>query len=335
MGTPRQVLKLTTIPTPPPPSGDEVLIRISHAALEVGSTKIMKTIPNFILRNKNPIPAQDFSGVIAALGPSAPLNLQVGMPVFGVLFVDDLFRGQGTLCEYLRISAQKAMIAPVPENISMAEVATLGSAGIMAMLSCKFGGVKAGNGYRVLVNGASGGIGSAFTQVVSALGAAEIVGVCSASNDEFVRGLGAARTIDYRRHECLHEYLGKEFGGRPFDFILDTLGDQSIYTHSPAYLKPEGVYMNVGGYKHGDLWTIWYWLSNTYWPKWLGGVPRRAMMFQIQRDEECSDELVRLIRDGKVKGLLERCFDFEDALDAYDLVLSKRVRGRVVVKVGE
>jgi NADPH:quinone reductase-like Zn-dependent oxidoreductase len=295
----------------------------------------MKTIPSFILQKKDPIPAQDFSGVVAALGPSAPSHLQVGMPVFGVLFVEDLFRGQGTLCEYLCVSARKVMIAPVPEGISMEEVATLGSAGMMAMLSCKLGGVKPGNGYRVLVNGASGGVGSAFTQVVSALGAQEIVGTCSASNDEFVRSLGAARTIDYRQHWPLHEYLGKEYGGRPFDFILDTLGNQDIYTHSPAYLKPDGVYMNVGDYTHGAFWTLWYWLSNAYWPKWLGGVPRKAMMFQIHRDGECSDGLVRLIHERKVKGLVERCFAFEDALDAYDLVLSKRVRGRVVVKVGE
>lgn len=295
----------------------------------------MKMIPSFVLRKKDPIPAQDYSGVVAALGPSAPTELRIGMPVFGALFADELFRGQGTLCEYLCVSAQKVMIAPVPDGISMEKVATLGSAGMMAMLSCKIGGIKEGHGYRVLVNGASGGIGSAFTQVVSALGAKEVVGVCSGPNEEFVKNLGAKRIIDYRKHAPLHDYLSKEYNDRPFDFILDTMGDQSIYTHSPAYLNPDGIYMNVGDYTHASFWTLWYWFSNAYWPKWLGGIPRKSMMFQIRMDQECSDDLVRLIREGKIKGQMEKCFAFEDALDAYDLLLSKRVRGRVVVKVGE
>jgi NADPH:quinone reductase-like Zn-dependent oxidoreductase len=227
------------------------------------------------------------------------------------------------------------MIAPVPEGISMEEVATLGSAGMMAFSACKLGGINEGHGYRVLVNGASGGCGSAFTQVVSALGAKEVIATCSAPNEEFVKNLGANRTIDYRSNSPLHAYLSKQYSERPFDFILDVMGNQEIYTHSPAYLKPDGTYMNIGDYTHGSFWTLWYWFSNTYWPQWLGGVPRKSMMFQGKRDQECIDNLVHFIRDGKIKGLVEKCFAFEDALDAYDLVLTMRVRGRVVVKVGE
>lgn len=288
-----------------------------------------------IIRAKDSIPAMDYSGTVVALGPSAPPSLCVGTKVFGMLSRDSLFRGEGTLCEYICISASKSMILPVPENLSMEEACPIACAGVMAFLICKHAGIKEGNGYRVFVNGASGGCGSLFVQAVLGMGAKEVVATCSAPNEELVKSFGVSRTIDYRKCGPLHEYLAKEYKDRPFDFILDTMGNQQLYTHSPNYLKKDGMFLNIGDYTHGTFWTIWYTISNTLCPTWLGGTTRKFAFFSGDVDRESEALLVRFIGEGKVKAVIDRTAGFEDVLDALDLVVTRRVRGRVVVRVEE
>ncbi|KAF2184853.1 NAD(P)-binding protein [Zopfia rhizophila CBS 207.26] len=333
-GPHRKVLTLTpNLPTPAAPTGNQVLIKIAYSGLNPADTKVMNIIPTF-LRKSVSIPGMDFSGTIIGAGPSAPENLKVGTKVFGALPRKAPFAGYGTLCEYICISTTGLAIASVPENVSMEEAAGMAIAGIVTFLICKYGGINEGNGYRVLVNGASGGCGSMFVQGVLAMGAKEVVGTCSAPNVEMVKSLGASRVIDYRANAPVQKFLAKEYGTRPFDVVVDTVGAQKIYTHSPAFLKESGVFVNIGGYTDGTAWTLWHWFINYFWPSWLGGTPRKYVMFSGSPDQESMEKLVKYVGEGKMTTVVEKVYEMDQLLEAFDLLNTKRVRGKLVVKVG-
>jgi NADPH:quinone reductase-like Zn-dependent oxidoreductase len=103
------------------------------------------------------------------------------------------------------------------------------------------------------------------------------------------------------------------FSQRPFDAILDAVGTMSLFDHSPAYLKPEGLYVNVGAFE-GKLYTLWCWLKNAWWPRILGGTPRKFIMFSTQQSRENAEELARLVKEGKLKVPIDSIFDMKDAL---------------------
>lgn len=335
-GPHREVLKINTIPTPKPPSGGNVLIKVAYSGLNPGDVKVMKTIPQ-LLRPKMSMPGMDYSGIIVARGPSAPANLPIGERVFGMLATKSLFLGHGTLCEYITLDPMGVMVAPIPENLSLEEAGAIPSGGVMAWQTCRHGSVPVGNNFRVLVNGASGGCGSMFVQGVLAMGAKEVVGTCSASNLELVRELGASRAIDYRANAPLPEFLAKEYGGpdQQFDFILDTVGSQELYINSPKYLREGGVFVNIGDYTNGTLKTAFHWILNYIRPTWLGGTPRKFVMFSGNVAPEGADWTVRYAAEGKLKAVIQKVYEFEEALEAFDLIETKRVKGRLVVKVGE
>lgn len=331
-GTPRQVLRLQNIASPPPPTGDQVLIKIAYASVTPGDAQLMRLVPT-ILRPKNSIPGVDYSGTIAALGPTAPKNLSVGLSVFGALGRAAVFKGKGTMAEFLLASPSSVMIAPLPKSMSKREASTIGIGGLMAVLIMKHGGIRPKNNYRVLVNGASGGIGSLAVQVLRAYGVKEIVAICSARNAELVRSLGADSVIDYQAYPVLHDHLAETFKDAPFDFILDTVGVQSLFLNCPSYLKESGVYENIGDFENRILLAMWYRITNMWWPVVLGGTLRRYITFGGDFEKEAAGELEKLVTEGKINGTVDSEFKFEDVVEALDLVDTRRARGRVVVKV--
>lgn len=288
-GSYRDVLKLTTIAVPQAPTGNSVLVKVAYSSPNGGDLKLMKIIPQF-LRENHSRPGIDYSGIIVARGPTAPADLRIGDKVFGMLRRTPYVQGRGSLCEYISVDPKGDMVAHVPTNIPLEEASALASTGVVAFLICKHGLIPPGNNYRVLVNGASGGYGSMFVQGVLAQGAREVVGTCSAANAELVRGLGASKVIDYQANAPLHQYLATEYGqpDQQFDFILDTVGSQALYINSPKYLKKGGVFVNIGDYTDGMFWTIFYTIMNHVRPTWLGGTPRKFVMFSGDTDPKVS-----------------------------------------------
>lgn len=190
-GPHRKVLSQTTIPTPSPPTGDEILIKVAYAGLQFGDLKRMIMTPSF-LRPKDSVPGCNYAGTIIARGPQAPSRFAIGTEVFGMVGSGAMSKGTGSLCEYLRFSTSSDdIIAPVPENWSMEDAASVAIGGVMALLICKKGGIGEDCGMRMLIHGASGGCGTAFVQVAKAMGAREIVATCSTPNFELVKSLGA------------------------------------------------------------------------------------------------------------------------------------------------
>jgi NADPH:quinone reductase-like Zn-dependent oxidoreductase len=119
--------------------------------------------------------------------------------------------------------------------------------------------------------------------------------------------------IDYRALAPLHESLSKMYASDPFDAILDTMGIHSVYVNSPSYLKVDGTFVNVGAME-GLMTGILSAAKNMIWPRFLGGTPRKYIFQQTNPDADTMQYLIKLIEEGKLKVVVDKVFDMEDAL---------------------
>lgn len=193
-GKPREALQFkTNWPTPAPPKSGEVLIRVTYAALNPLDI-VMMGWPTFF--KKNAVPAVDFAGEILQLGPSVSSvvpDLRVGMTVCGRVPTMRILRGYGTMCEYIVLSGDKITEKP-PGIDDGAAAAAMGIAGQTTTILMGKAGIAKGD--RVLVKGASGGVGCFVLQVLRAKGA-HVTAICSGKNEELVRRLGADEVSFY------------------------------------------------------------------------------------------------------------------------------------------
>lgn len=305
------------------------------------------------------IPEIELSGEIVAAGSSAPYELRnsdtTGTPVPVVAFQSiptAVFLGHGVLAEYIRLPGHNVARIDPSVAADMAQASGINGAGSAALKMVRTAGV--GAGHSVLVNGASGSVGSVVVQLCKLRGA-WVVGVASGGNEGLVRGLGVdevgihlyykklykkrmveltlyTQFIDYQNHTPLPTYLTQNYTTHPFDFILDCVGTQSLYTNSPNYLKPTGAAINIGALE-GFGKTAFNVLFNTFLPTWLGGVPRRYSMFSSPPSRDDAVYIARLVEEGKLRIPVDGVFGFEDLVGAYERIGSKRARGKVVVQV--
>ena len=123
----------------------------------------------------------------------------------------------------------------------------------------------------------------------------------------------------------MHEYLATEYGHKKFDIIVDLVGAQELYTHSPTLLKEDCVYVNIGDYTNGMWKTLLNWFLNVYWPEWLGGTARKYIMFGPWETPKVVDALVKLMADGKIQSVIERSIGFEQVLEVSKLAQSRLI----------
>ncbi|MCJ1310844.1 hypothetical protein MMC25_004511 [Agyrium rufum] len=186
-GTPREVLTLKPDQAvPSSPTGSDLLIRVAYAGMSPNGPLLMSMIPPLL--SKTRIPELDFSGLIAAAGPMAPGDLIPGTRVFGTVnpFTLAILYGQGSMAEFVLVNAND--VIKVPDTINLVNVAGLSDVGQTALKLVEVVALK--KGARVLVNGASGGIGTILVQILK-VEEMEVVATCSAANIELVRSLGA------------------------------------------------------------------------------------------------------------------------------------------------
>lgn len=112
----------------------------------------------------------------------------------------------------------------------------------------------------------------------------------------------------------LPDHLARTYRSRPFDVILDARGTQALFEQSPSYLKPDGLYVNVGDME-GFTWTLWCWAKNALWPTILGGTPRRYVMFSTTPDGKGAEKLAEIVQAGKLKAVVDSVFDMDRALE--------------------
>lgn len=200
-GPPSSVLKLSSdFPTPAITTPDDVLIRVSHAALNHGGSFVMQLVPTMI-RKTPAIPEWDFAGTVVDSGHSVPEDLKPGTPVFGVVTASRHMKtGGGTLAEYVVCPA--SLVVRKPINMSFEEAAGLVVAGCTAMQLLDRSGLKPGDS--VLVNGGSGGIGVMAVQLArNAVGeSGKVVATCSGANVELVKTLGADEVTFFQTQRC-------------------------------------------------------------------------------------------------------------------------------------
>lgn len=139
--------------------------------------------------------------------------------------------------------------------------------------------------------------------------------------------------VDYRKHSFLPEYLASEYGAQPFDTILDCCGSQSLFESSPNYVRPNGLVVNIGALEAGTARTIFRWFMNTWRPTWLGGVPRKYIMFSQPPHLPGIQPLIDMVAQGLVKINLDSEWPMEDLMKAYERVTSKRAKGKVLIRV--
>ncbi|TRM64734.1 hypothetical protein BD626DRAFT_567608 [Schizophyllum amplum] len=339
-GTPDQVLRLHDDWPVPKPQPGEVLVRVEAAALNPVGYKVMGLLPDFIA--KRPLPAEhDFAGTVVDANGT---KFKEGDAVWGFVEVGLSFKfRQGALCEYLRIPTTH--IVPRPANIPPTGAAGMALAGQTAYQVLFRHGTLARRpdgtlepGQSIFVNGGSSSVGAYAIQIAKAKGAAHIVASASTQNEEMVRALGADEFVDYKKAP-VHEQLTKNAPTPKFHIIADAVGetDAALYTHSEAYLAPDGAYVSTG-FPSGPmtLSTIILALKHVLaaiCPRVLGGTPRKHAVMGLMSKEEDLKDMGEMMAAGTLKPVVDSVFAFEDVLKAYERIMSHRAKGKVVVKV--
>ena len=299
----------------PPIGGTEVLLRVHAAGLDRGTWHLMAGRPYLVrlavgLRGpRNPVPGLDVAGTVVAVGPEVT-RFSAGDEVFGF--------SQGSFAEYA--VARESKLAAKPANASFEQAAAAPVSGVTALLALTdVGHVTVGQ--KVLITGASGGVGSYAVQLAKALGA-EVTGVCSTSKMDLVRSLGASHVIDYTRDDFAD-------GARRYDLIVDIAGNPSLSRLRRA-LTPTGTAVIVGGEDSGN------WTGMGRQLRALARSPflrqRLTMVTPRQRSTDL-DRLTSLIEAGTVTPSIGATYPLDQAPQALRYLEAGQARGKVVITI--
>jgi len=310
------VLALGTTARPAPEPG-EVLVRVHAAGIDRGTWHLMTGRP-YLMRvmgfgffaPKSPVPGLDLAGEVVEVGPGVT-RFRVGDAVFGI--------GQGSFAEYAR--AREDKLAAMPAGWSWEQGAVLAVSGGTALQALtETGALKAGE--RVLIVGASGGVGSYAVQLAKALGA-EVTGVASTGKLEWVRGLGADHVVDY---------LTQDFadGSLKYDLILDIGGNTPLGRLRRA-LTPTGRLVFVGGENGGD-WTAGF--GRTIGALLLAPFVKQRFAMQMTREHFSTlEQLNAFARAGQLRPALDRQITLAEVPSALGDLEAGRVRGKLAVSI--
>ena len=312
---PPEVVELRQVPKPAPGPGD-VLIRVHATTVTTADwrARSLEMPPGFgalgrlvfgVRGPRKTILGSEVAGVVEAVGEDAE-GFSVGDEVFA-------FDGYGLGChaEYKRMAADGA-IARRPAGLTFGEAAALSFGGTTALSFLRRAKLQAGE--RVLVNGASGAVGSAVVQIARHMGA-DVTGVCSAANADMVRGLGAHRVIDYTKQDFAA-------GSDNWDVVVDTVGT-APYARSRRALREGGRLLLVLAPLSGLLGAPLVRLTSRHRVS-AGPVAVRADDMRA---------LAGLAEQGAFRPFIDRTLPFDRIVDAHRLVDSGRKRGNVVVSV--
>lgn len=301
----------------PKPGVGEVLIEVRAAGVDRGTWHLMTGRP-YLMRvmgfgfsaPKNPVPGLDVAGVVREVGPQVT-RFRPGDEVFGI--------GQGSFAELC--VAREDKLAAKPQGLSFEEAAVLGVSGLTALGALDAAGVKAGD--RVLIIGASGGVGTMAVQLAKALGA-EVTGLCSTAKVERVRSLGADKVLDYRKQDFAD-------GTSRYDVILDVGGNTPLSRLRRA-LSPVGRLVFVGGENGGD-WTGGF--GRQLSALFLGAfVKQRFIMLANKEHYVGLERLAEQVRAGTLRPMVDRSIGLAEVPDALRALEAGGVTGKVAVKIG-
>jgi NADPH:quinone reductase-like Zn-dependent oxidoreductase len=297
----------------PTPGPDDVLVKVhastvnrTDCAYRSGSPRAARIVYGLV-RPRATILGCEFAGVVEAIGQDVT-RFDVGDRVFG--YNEGAFGGHA---EYLSIPAHRS-IARVPDNVSDQEAAasTEGAHYALAMLRA----ARVRTGQEVLVNGATGGIGSAALQLLTTLGA-NVTAVCGTEHVQLVRGLGADRVVDYTAEDFTQEQ-------HTYDAVIDAVG-KSSFGRCRRLLSPRGVYLSS---------ELGPWSQNPLLALVTPLVHRRRVLFPIPKhDQAMVEQLGDLLGSGRFRPVIDRQYALEEIAEAHRYVESGRKVGNVVITI--
>jgi len=303
-----------------------VLIKVQAASLNPAGFKLMRLLPNSFFKR---IAEFDFAGEI--VDANGNLQFKVGDQVFGSVSASDSFgNGQGALAQYVYVSAGN--IAHRPEGLSPNEASGIGVVSMTAHAALfRIGKLEAGQ--RIFVNGGTTSVGMYAIQFAKALGC-KVYASASGKNEEFLKNLGVDEFYDYTK-QPIHEALSENPPSSKFDIFLEAVGIAYVplFTHSEAYLAPNGTYISVGPMPGGFGETMSLLWNVFLHPKWAGGTRRRFQVISVDLTTELLDNVAKMITDGKVKHVIDSVHKFDDVYSAYDKIMTGHARGKVVVEI--
>jgi NADPH:quinone reductase-like Zn-dependent oxidoreductase len=302
----------------PVPAETEVLVKVHAASVNpaewygVSGQPYLVRLGGGIGSPKSPNAGFDASGVIEAVG-SKVTRFKPGDEVFGGV--------RGSFAEYA-LAREQGSLTLKPGNMTFEEAAAIPIAGITALQGLRDHG-KIAAGQKVLINGASGGVGTYAVQIAKAFGA-EVTAVCSTRNVEMVRSLGADHVVDYTKADFTA-------GDERYDLILDNVGNHSYYDLADV-TKPEGYIVSVGGSKDnrwlGPITRVFVWRNfakpfvDPHMPFYIASANKEDMAL-----------LANLVREGKMRTVIDRTYPLERVGEALEYLGTQRARGKIVVTV--
>jgi NADPH:quinone reductase-like Zn-dependent oxidoreductase len=303
-GTPPQ---LDDVPVPEPGAG-EILVRVRYAGLNPVDWKLAAGKFRFLVKGGTPrTMGGDFAGEVAAIGAGVT-GLRTGDRVHG--FLDPFQRPQGTFADFVPVPAN--FVFPLPAEIDFRDGAAVPCAGVTAVVLCDLG--KVARGSRVLVNGASGGVGHLAVQVAKARGA-KVTATASAARRDFVMSLGADAVVDYAQTPADRWPAG-------FDTVIDCVPNLPRHSHGRLVAR-DGRYVST---LPGAATYLLDPLLNR-----IGRLKRYAVM--LAPSAVAYQELQGYVRSGRLRCEIEAEFPLAQAAAAIERSRSGRVRGKLVIRV--
>jgi len=314
------VLELQEVDTPAAGDG-EVLVRIRAASVNPLDWHFMRGAPYLVramagLSRPKPSASRlgaDMAGTVEAVGQNVT-GFQPGDEVFGGL------EERGTLAEYISVRAD-AVVLQKPAGLTFEQAAAVPVAAFTALQALRDKG-RVQSGQKVLINGASGGVGTFAVQIAKALGA-EVTGVCSTGNVGMVASIGADQVVDYTREDFTR-------AERRYDLLIDIAGSRSL-AETRRVLVPKGVLVVVGGPNKG---------------RWIGpfgrtirmlmqspAVSQRMVSFLAHQNRDDLAVLRELLDAGKVTPVIDRTYRLNQVAEAVRYLETGHARGKVVITV--
>ena len=303
----------------PVPNEDQILVKVRAASVNPydwhfveGTPKIMRLMGVGLRKPKDTRLGVDFAGTVETVGKNVT-QFKPG---------DDVFGGKGgAFAEYVCRRAEGA-VALKPANITFEQAASVNIAGITALQGLRDKG-KVQPGQKILINGASGGVGTFAVQIAKSFGA-DVTGVCSTRNVDLVRSLGADRVIDYTKEDFTKS-------ADRYDVILDNVANHSL-SECRRVLNPKGKYVLIGGGGANESRWLGPGLTHAFKAMVLSKFVSQQMgMMMADPSQKDLTVLADLMQSGKVKAIIDRTYKLAEVPEAIRYLEEGHARGKVVI----
>jgi NADPH:quinone reductase-like Zn-dependent oxidoreductase len=294
---------------------DEVLVRVHAAAVNIADWHLLRGVPyamrlvSGVLKPRREIPGLDIAGQVELTGRNVK-QFGPGDEVFGWC--------KGAFAEYAR--AAENNLLPKPANLTFEQSSAVGDSAFTALAAVRDQG-KVQPGHKVLINGASGGVGTFAVQIAKSFGAS-VTGVCSTRNVDMVRSIGADRVIDYTKEDFTRTE-------QQYEVMLDLVGNRSLSDCRRA-LTPRGTYVIVGVRDLGR----WFGLGRQTRALFLSPFVRQRMrVFVVRHNRKDLAVLKELVEAGKIAPVIDRRYSLGDVPDALRRQGEGHAQGKIVIAV--